>query len=161
MVHVQYSIKQQLYCVLVTLTLTMTQNCVDNRIIHSDHSLTCQRVFIIIERRRFHHLMVRTKINITKIIQYNLYYALDKFIAVGNAYWPHSKVELFTLSSSNWEIKRDYLYYSKIGIAKYSIITVDKKFILFGGWDGLGGKGINKSRFYYRSYLNVVTIPLF
>ena len=56
--------------------------------------------------------------------------SLDTFIAVGTwAY--HNHVELFTLTSSKWQAKKDYPFAPDI--CSYSILTVEKKFILFGG----------------------------
>ena len=66
---------------------------------------------------------------------------LDTLIAVGgyrtikNTAGPvsmpgHSHVELFTLSNSKWQNKRDYPLKS---IYSYSILAVESKFIIFGG----------------------------
>ena len=51
-------------------------------------------------------------------------------IVVGDNGLP-SHTELFTLSSSKWQIKKGYPY-SK-NIYQYSILTVEKNFIIFGG----------------------------
>ena len=55
---------------------------------------------------------------------------LDTLIVVGDNGLP-SHTELFTLSSSKWQIKKGYPY-SK-NIYQYSILTVEKNFIIFGG----------------------------
>ena len=58
------------------------------------------------------------------------HYTLDKLIAVGN--WDkHSHVELFSLASSKWQIKKDYPYSKEI--SGYSILAAEKRFIIFGG----------------------------
>ena len=46
---------------------------------------------------------------------------------------PHKKNELFTLADSKWVTKKEYPYASSIYF--FSILTVEKKFILFGGWN--------------------------
>ena len=74
--------------------------------------------------------MVRTKF-IEKLKQHTL----DTLIAVGDGDrhgGGHSHVELFSLSSSKWQIKKDYPY-SK-DIYHYSILAVERKFIIFGGF---------------------------
>ena len=43
----------------------------------------------------------------------------------------HNNVELFKLSSSNWQNKTDYPYSMDINF--YSILAVKNKFIIFGG----------------------------
>ena len=55
---------------------------------------------------------------------------LDTFIAVGS-FDHHANVELFTLSSSKWQIKKKYDY--TIDISQYAILAVEKKFYIFGG----------------------------
>ena len=72
-----------------------------------------------------HHSMVRTQ-----FIEKLKHHTLDTLIAVGDA-GGHSHVELFLLSSSKWQIKKDYPY-SK-DIFGYSILAVERKFIIFGG----------------------------
>ena len=57
-------------------------------------------------------------------------YFLDSFIAVGNAW--HNHVEMFTMSRAGWETKSDYPYSDEIG--DYSILTMERTFIIFGGW---------------------------
>ena len=56
----------------------------------------------------------------------------------GNIHSPHKKNELFTLTDSQWVTKKEYpesfLIPDVIAIYYYSILTVEKKFILFGGW---------------------------
>ena len=55
---------------------------------------------------------------------------LDTLIAAGGADKPdHSHVELFSLSSSKWQNKADY---PSTRLRRYSILAVEKKFILFG-----------------------------
>ena len=69
-------------------------------------------------------------------------YASDTLIDVGGAkpgsttYYEHTHTELFTLSSSQWQIKKDYPYSKQITL--YSILAVEKMFIIFGGsrWKG-------------------------
>ena len=81
---------------------------------------------MIIMRYVLHHLMVRSKLIV------NLKHdTLDTLIAIGDAKY-HNHVELFSLSSSKWENKKDYPY-SK-DIYSYSILAVENKFIIFGGW---------------------------
>ena len=73
-----------------------------------------------------HHSMVRTK-----FIEKLKHHTLDTFIAVGNRS-EHNHVELFSLSSSKWQTKKDYPY-SK-DISSYGILAAEKKFVIFGGW---------------------------
>ena len=84
-----------------------------------------------IERHELHHLMVRTKFS-GKL----KHYPLDTIIAVGHAgigqTHGHAHTELFTLSSSKWQNKEDYLWVGDI--YGHAIVAVEKSFILFGGW---------------------------
>ena len=106
-----------------------------SRTIHSNHSPNCQRATIIIGRHVLHHLKVRKNRKAN--------YASDTLIAVGGAkpgskgaYYEHTHAELFTLSSSKWQIKKEYPYSKQITL--YSILAVEKMFIIFGGsrWKG-------------------------
>ena len=81
---------------------------------------------MIIERHVLHHSMVRTQ-----FIEKLKHHTLDTLIAVGDAD-DHTHVELFSLSSSKWQNKKDYPY-SK-DIFRYSILAVERKFIIFGGF---------------------------
>ena len=77
----------------------------------------------------------------TRLLEKSKHFILDTFIAVGEGRGTtgHSHTELFTLSSLKWQIKEDYPYsireskkaYTEIGY--YSILAVEKKFIIFGG----------------------------
>ena len=58
------------------------------------------------------------------------HHTLDTLIAVGKP--GHNHVELFSLSSSKWQIKKDYPYSKRIDY--YSILAVERKFIIFGGY---------------------------
>ena len=50
----------------------------------------------------------------------------------GTVFMPgHSHVELFTLSNSKWQNKRDYNFTNDI--YAYSILALEEKFIIFGG----------------------------
>ena len=51
----------------------------------------------------------------------------------GSLHSPHNKNELFTLTASEWIVKKEYPDASAIHY--FSILTVEKKFILFGGWN--------------------------
>ena len=69
----------------------------------------------------------------TQFIEKLKHYTLDTLIAVGDTIsQTHSHVELFSLSSSKWQNKKDYPY-SK-DICRYSILAVERKFIIFGGY---------------------------
>ena len=73
--------------------------------------------------------MVRTQFN-AKL----KHHTLDTLIAVGHwasSFDKHNHVELFTLSSSKWLIKKDYPYF--MDIHAHSILAFEKKFIIFGG----------------------------
>ena len=59
------------------------------------------------------------------------HHTLDTLIAVGS-YDDPIHVELFSLSSSKWQIKKDYPYSEDI--YSYSILAVERKFIIFGGF---------------------------
>ena len=74
-----------------------------------------------------HHSKVRSSFS-----EKSKHYPLDKLIAVGDLMNAHNHVELFTLSRSKWKIKKDYPY-SK-DISYYSILPVQKTFIIFGGY---------------------------
>ena len=80
---------------------------------------------MIIGGHVLHHSMVRTQ-----FIEKLKHHTLDTLIAVGA--YAHTHVELFSLSSSKWQIKKDYPYSEDIHW--YSILAVEKKFIMFGGW---------------------------
>ena len=68
----------------------------------------------------------------TKFIEKLKHHTLDTLIAVGDGSYPrHSHVELFSLSSSKWQSKKDYPYSEDI--SSYSILAVEKRFIIFGG----------------------------
>ena len=83
---------------------------------------------MIIDSHVLHHSMVRTK-----VIEKLKHHTLDTLIAVGHDdYDSHSHVELFSLSSSKWQNKKDYPYSEDI--YKYSILAVERKFIIFGGY---------------------------
>ena len=69
----------------------------------------------------------------TQFIEILKHHTLDTLIAVGDWGYEHAHVELFSLSSSKWQNKKDYPY-SK-DISKYSILAVEKKFIIFGGFN--------------------------
>ena len=56
----------------------------------------------------------------------------DTLIAVGDYNPKHNHVELFNLANSRWKIKKDYPYSQDI--YGYSILAVEKKFIIFGGY---------------------------
>ena len=63
------------------------------------------------------------------------YHTLDTFIAVGSIIDKqninqHNHTELFTLANSKWRIKKDY---PQKDIYLYSILAVERKFIIFGG----------------------------
>ena len=76
-----------------------------------------------------HHSTVRTQ-----FFEKLKHKVLDTLIAVGHYASDkdyNNHVELFTLSSSKWRIKRDYPY--SMDIHWYSILAVEKKFIIFGG----------------------------
>ena len=73
-------------------------------------------------------------------LQFEKNYTLDTFIAVGHSDWKdntgngkdaHSRVELFSLTSSIWQNKKDYPY--AMNICFFSILAFQKKFIIFGG----------------------------
>ena len=81
---------------------------------------------MIMDGRVLHHSMVRTQ-----FIEKLKHYTLDTLIAVGD-YVDHTHVELFSLSSSKWQIKNDYPYSKDIN--SYSILAVERKFIIFGGY---------------------------
>ena len=81
---------------------------------------------MIIVGHVLHHSMVRTK-----VIEKLKHHTLDTLIAVGDWRNEHNHVELFSLSSSKWRNKKDYPY-SK-DIYYYSILAVERKFIIFGG----------------------------
>ena len=110
--------------------------CVASQIAHSDLSPTCLTVTINIEIHGLHHTMVRTR-----SLEKSKHFILDTFIAVGEGRGTtgHSHTELFTLSSLKWQIKEDYPYSSRetkkadMEIGFYSILAVEKKFIIFGG----------------------------
>ena len=60
--------------------------------------------------------------------------ALDVFIAVGNhepVFFDNNMVELFSLTSLKWQNKKAYPFAKDIH--GYSILAVEKRFILFGG----------------------------
>ena len=67
----------------------------------------------------------------TQCIEKLKHHTLDTLIAVGD-FNVHNHVELFILSSSKWQIKKDYPY-SK-DISHYSILAVEKFFVIFGGF---------------------------
>ena len=67
----------------------------------------------------------------TKFIEKLKHHTLDTLIAVGDRNG-HTHVELFSLSSSKWQNKKDYPYSEDICF--YSILAVERKFIIFGGW---------------------------
>ena len=77
----------------------------------------------------------------TRLLEKSKHFILDTFIAVGEGrgFTGHSHTELFTLSSLKWQIKKDYPYSIRetkkadMEIGFYSILTVEKKFIIFGG----------------------------
>ena len=73
-----------------------------------------------------HHSTVRTQ-----LFKKLKHFTLDTLIAVGE-WGEHTHVELFTLSNSKWQIREDYPF-SK-DISAYSILAVEKKFIIFGGY---------------------------
>ena len=58
---------------------------------------------------------------------------LDILLAVGSGTpsLDHNKVELFTLSTLKWQLKTSYPY-QKVTYS-FSILAIEKKFILFGG----------------------------
>ena len=58
-------------------------------------------------------------------------YTLDTIIAVGSG-GGHSHTELFTISHAKWQDKNDYPYAQDI--YGYSIMAVEKTFIIFGGY---------------------------
>ena len=58
-----------------------------------------------------------------------LLFVLDTFVVVAG--YQQARVELFTLSSSKWQNKNNYPY-SK-DLYAYSIIAVEKKYVVFGG----------------------------
>ena len=66
----------------------------------------------------------------TQFIEILKHYTLDTLIAIGYAH-THTYVELFTLSSSKWQNKKAYPYSNDIYF--YSILAVEKNFIIFGG----------------------------
>ena len=53
-------------------------------------------------------------------------------IAVGDWKRPHNHVEMFSFTDSIWQAKNDYPYSEDI--FGYSILTVEKKFIIIGGY---------------------------
>ena len=77
------------------------------------------------------------------------HHTLDTLIAVGN-YNDHAKVELFTIFYSKWQNKTDYPY-SK-DIYKYSILAVERTFIIFGGMSQKRKVFINQDT---KSYENI------
>ena len=81
---------------------------------------------MIIWEQVLHHSMVRTQ-----FIEKLKHHTLDTLIAVGDRD-THTHVELFSLSSSKWQNKKDYPYSEDI--SSYSILAVEKRFIIFGGW---------------------------
>ena len=44
----------------------------------------------------------------------------------------HNHVELFKQSITKWQTKKDYPYTKDI--SRYSILAIEKKFIIFGGY---------------------------
>ena len=68
----------------------------------------------------------------TRFVEKLKYDTLDTLIAVGS-YNVHTRVELFTLSSLKWQNKKDYPLYATADLYGYSILAVERKFIVFGG----------------------------
>ena len=60
------------------------------------------------------------------------HYTLDTLIAVGDSKKEHGLAELFSLTSLKWQATLQYPYAPDI--YGHSILAVEKKFILFGGW---------------------------
>ena len=69
----------------------------------------------------------------TKVIKKLKHHTLDTIIAVGglDTHIQHNHTELFTLASSKWQVREDYPYSKDINT--YSILAVEKKFVIFGG----------------------------
>ena len=101
--------------------------CAVSQIIHGDHSPNCPIVIMAMDTQKLHHLTVRTRL-FDKLRQLTL----ETIIAVGDFSVEHNHVELFTMSDAKWQIKEDYAYANDIGY--YSILAVEKKFIIFGGF---------------------------
>ena len=85
---------------------------------------------MVITGHVLHRSMVRTK-----FIEKLKHHTLDTFIAVGSIIDKqninqHNHTELFTLANSKWRIKKDY---PERDISVYSILAVERKFIIFGG----------------------------
>ena len=78
---------------------------------------------------------------------------LDTIIAVGHR-MHHTHVELFTMTDSKWDIKKDYPYTTDISF--YSLMAVEKTFILFGGYSYQRGVLTNrdkKRQEFFRNFL--------
>ena len=84
-----------------------------------------------------------------QLIQKLKHFNSDKFIAVGNGFIlsEHNKVELFTLTSSKWQIKKEYSINNLKDISWYSILAAEKKFIIFGGFSYKFGTQSTIARF--------------
>ena len=70
----------------------------------------------------------------TRLVEKFKHYALDTLIAVGGMdmfNYLFNKVELFSLSSSKWQIKESYI--GSLAINYFSILSFERKFIVFGG----------------------------
>ena len=94
---------------------------------HADNPLGS---FTKLKKSRYEHWSTKIASYDGKILFFNNYnYFLDSFIAVGQ--YDHNHVEMFTMSRERWETKSDYPYSDVI--SRYSILTMEKTFIIFGG----------------------------